>query len=109
MLGIEVLRQMQYGMQILEIAERRWKFLRAKVGNAARSSYGLCAFCSWAASTRAGHTSFAGAIPTNQFFITNFGAVGNGTSNSASAIQKAITAAAGAGGGTVVVAALSAS
>ncbi len=44
-------------------------------------------------------------IPTNQFYVTNFGAVGNGVSNSASAIQSAINAAGAAGGGTVIVAA----
>src|SRR5271155_5488191 len=45
-------------------------------------------------------------IPTNQFIITNFGALGNGVSNNATAIQKAINAAGAAGGGTVIVAAV---
>ncbi|HTS19721.1 MAG TPA: glycosyl hydrolase family 28 protein [Verrucomicrobiae bacterium] len=45
-------------------------------------------------------------IPTNQFFITNFGAYGNSASNNASAIQSAINAAGTAGGGTVIVSAV---
>jgi PKD repeat protein/polygalacturonase len=43
-------------------------------------------------------------IPTNTFFITNYGAYGDGSSNNASAIQSAIKAAAASGGGTVIVA-----
>jgi len=42
-------------------------------------------------------------IPTNQFNILNYGAIGDGVSDNASAIQSAINAAAAAGGGTVVV------
>jgi len=45
-------------------------------------------------------------IPATNFNITSFGAVGDGTSNSAAAIQSAINAAASVGGGTVVVAAV---
>ena len=45
-------------------------------------------------------------IPTNQFYVTNFGAYGNGVSNNASAIQSAINAAGAASGGTVIVAAV---
>ncbi len=105
MLGIEVLRRMQYGMQILKIAERQ----EIAMGWGRRHNpllvLAACLLFAWIAPTRAG-TPPLPVIPTNQFFITNFGAVGNGISNSASAIQKAITAAAGAGGGTVVVAAV---
>ena len=42
-------------------------------------------------------------IPTNQFNITNFGALGDGVSNNATAIQSTINAAAAAGGGTVEI------
>src|SRR5207245_872226 len=37
-------------------------------------------------------------IPANQFIITNFGAVGDGVSNNATAIQNTINAAVAAGG-----------
>ena len=42
-------------------------------------------------------------IPTNQFNVTDFGAVGDGVTNNAAAIQSTITAAAAAGGGTVEI------
>jgi polygalacturonase len=42
-------------------------------------------------------------IPTNVFNVTNFGAVGDGVTNNAAAIQSTINAAAAAGGGTVEV------
>ena len=45
-------------------------------------------------------------IPATNFFITNFGALGDGISNNATAIQNTIIAASAAGGGTVVVAAV---
>ena len=45
-------------------------------------------------------------IPATNFFITNFGAFGNGVSNNAAAIQSAINAAGSVGGGTVIVAAV---
>ena len=43
-------------------------------------------------------------IPTNQFNITDFGAMGDGVTNNAVSIQNTINAAAAAGGGVVVVA-----
>ena len=43
-------------------------------------------------------------IPTNQFNITDFGAMGDGVTNNAASIQNTINAAAEAGGGVVVVA-----
>jgi polygalacturonase len=42
-------------------------------------------------------------IPTNQFSVLNFGAVGDGVFNNATAIQNTIKAAAAAGGGTVEI------
>ncbi|HUI08411.1 MAG TPA: glycosyl hydrolase family 28 protein [Verrucomicrobiae bacterium] len=42
-------------------------------------------------------------IPTNQYNVLNYGAYGDGNSNCTAAIQAAISAAAGAGGGTVVI------
>ena len=42
-------------------------------------------------------------IPTNQFNVANFGALGNGITNNAVAIQTTINAAAAAGGGTVEI------
>lgn len=42
-------------------------------------------------------------IPANVFYATNYGAVGDGTTNNAVAIQNAINAAGTAGGGTVEV------
>ena len=45
-------------------------------------------------------------IPANTFTITSFGAVGDGTTDNAIAIQNTINAAALVGGGTVVVAAV---
>ncbi|HXI84332.1 MAG TPA: glycosyl hydrolase family 28 protein [Verrucomicrobiae bacterium] len=42
-------------------------------------------------------------IPTNQFNVINFGAVGDGVTNNATAIQSTINAAAAAGGGTVEI------
>ncbi len=42
-------------------------------------------------------------IPTNQYNVIDFGAVGDGVTNNAAAIQKTIYAAAGAGGGTVEI------
>jgi hypothetical protein len=45
-------------------------------------------------------------IPANTFTITSFGAIGDGTTDNAGSIQNAINAAASAGGGTVVVAAV---
>src|SRR5262245_47256377 len=46
------------------------------------------------------------SIPATNFDITTFGALGDGISNNASAIQKAINAAAAVGGGTVNVSAV---
>ena len=43
-------------------------------------------------------------IPTNQFNITDFGAMGDGVTNNAVSIQNTINAAAATGGGVVVVA-----
>jgi len=45
-------------------------------------------------------------IPATNFNVTSFGAVGNGTTDNATAIQNTINAAAAVGGGTVVVAAV---
>jgi polygalacturonase/PKD repeat protein len=45
-------------------------------------------------------------IPSNTFYITNYGAYGDGVSNNAAAIQSAINAAGAAGGGTVIVSAV---
>ena len=42
-------------------------------------------------------------IPTNVFNVANFGAVGDGVTNNASAIQSTINAARAAGGGTVEI------
>jgi polygalacturonase len=42
-------------------------------------------------------------IPTNQFVITDFGAIGDGVTNNAVSIQNTISAASAAGGGIVVV------
>ncbi len=42
-------------------------------------------------------------IPTNVFNVTTFGAVGDGVTNNAAAIQSTISAAAAAGGGTVEI------
>jgi polygalacturonase len=42
-------------------------------------------------------------IPTNVFNVTNFGALGDGVTNNAAAIQSTINAAAAAGGGTVEI------
>ncbi len=46
------------------------------------------------------------SIPATNFNITSFGAVGNGSTDNAGSIQNAINAAASAGGGTVIVAAV---
>src|SRR4051794_8875859 len=43
------------------------------------------------------------AIPANTFYITNYGALGNGVFTNTTAIQSAISAANSAGGGTVRV------
>jgi polygalacturonase len=67
--------------------------------------WAVCVLLTWVAPAYAG-TPPLPVIPTNQFIITNFGALGNGVSNNASAIQKAIDAAGAAGGGTVIVAAV---
>jgi polygalacturonase len=42
-------------------------------------------------------------IPTNQYKVTDYGAVGDGVTNNAAAIQSTINAAAAAGGGTVLI------
>jgi polygalacturonase len=42
-------------------------------------------------------------IPTNTFYITNYGAVGDGVTDNSGSIQNTINAAAAAGGGTVIV------
>jgi len=46
-------------------------------------------------------------IPPNVYYVTNYGALGDGLTNNAGAIQSAINTAAGAGGGTVEITAAS--
>ncbi len=43
------------------------------------------------------------SIPATNFVVTDFGAIGDGLTNNATAIQNTINAAAGAGGGTVEI------
>src|SRR2546421_4923265 len=65
---------------------------------------GALAAASTAGIASAGTLSAAGSIaPDAVFNVKNFGATGNGSTNDAAAIQKAVDAAGAAGGGTVEI------